>query len=1114
MQSIDPGMAGLGLARPDGQLVLVSGIPDDTHLPNLLQQAETRDSFRQSLSSGHLQLGRPYYMAPLKHWVIPVRVPIVDRQGHPVAVMTAGYSIEGGTALLANTVLPPDVEIALLRDDHYVQYLQPLPAGPRQAVYQAIYQQPVHPKTIQQIAALAPSLQGITTIDLPRHNGRHYVAYQRINEYGVVAAAFVPWNAIVADWLQRILLPSFLLLACLIGGTLIYRRARARQAESDAVVTHLSAWQQAVLDGAEYSIISTDTAGTIVSFNAAAQRMLGYRAEEVIGKTSPAVIHDPDEVRQHAIELSQELGEPVEPGFDVFVAKARRGQSEEREWTYLRKNGSRFPVRLSVTPLHGPNGAIEGFIGIAADLTEHKQAQARLRDSEAHYRILFEHAGDSIFLMQGDQFVDCNPATLEMFGCTRDQIIGTTPYRFSPPYQPDGSLSQDKAQEKIRAAFAGETQVFEWQHQRYDGTIFDAEVTLNIITIGEQAHILATVRNSSLRKKAEAELLQSRQALIERNENLRLINQLANRLHASLALDDILNEAMEALLGLSHAPNIAIYLLAPDRLRLDLVASRGFEENMLQLGADLPVAGSLSGVALADRCLLVSDDFAGDERLQPDLKAALVAAGLHSGVAIPMIYHEQPLGSINLVYGERRLFSEVELETLNAFSNTVAMAIANSRHVVSLAFQAKHDSLTALPNRSVLHEEFADRIGRAPGNTALLLLDLDRFKEINDTLGHHIGDHLLTQVGPRLEQTLVGQPSLICRLGGDEFAILLTGLADKNAVTELAKWIIDALRLPFMIEGVALQIAGSIGVALYPEHGDNSHALLRAADVAMYQAKNLTAGVVVYDRGFDTHSPERLALAGELTHALQNEEMVLHYQPKFDLASGQIIGFEALARWQNPRLGLLYPDAFIHLVEMNEVIHPFTQAILHLALADKRRLRDLGYAQPVAINLSARNLMDGRFLSHLEQAIVAYDLPHEEVELELTETALMHDPDSSVALLQVIAAMGVNIAVDDFGTGYSSLAYLRRLPLSALKIDRSFVMGMAGNSQDATIVRSTIALAHGLGLKVIAEGVESGEALAMLKEMGCDQAQGYHLSYPLPLDELLVWLNQAALADA
>jgi EAL domain-containing protein (putative c-di-GMP-specific phosphodiesterase class I) len=282
----------------------------------------------------------------------------------------------------------------------------------------------------------------------------------------------------------------------------------------------------------------------------------------------------------------------------------------------------------------------------------------------------------------------------------------------------------------------------------------------------------------------------------------------------------------------------------------------------------------------------------------------------------------------------------------------------------------------------------------------------------------------------------------------------------------------------------------------------------------MYQAKKLSAGAVVYDRSYDTHSPERLALAGELTHALQNGEMVLHYQPKLDIASRQIVGFEALVRWQHPRLGLLYPDAFIHLVEMNEVVHPFTQTVLNLALTDKRRLHDLGYPQPVAINLSARNLMDGRFAAHLERAIVDSGLPHQEIELELTETALMHDPDSSVALLRAIAATGVNIAVDDFGTGYSSLAYLRRLPLMALKIDRSFVIGMADNAQDATIVRSTVALAHGLGLKVIAEGVETAKLLGMLKEMGCDQAQGYYLGRPLPLDELIDWLKQTAPLDA
>ncbi len=1107
MKSIDPGMAGLGLARPDGQLVLVSGIPDGKPLPDLSSQPETSDSFRASVVSGHLQLGRPYYMKPLKVWVNPVRVPIIDRAGQTVAVMTAGYSIEGGTTLLAPAALPPDIQMALLRDDDYFQYLYPQPVGPRQEELQAWYGQPVHPEIIRQLDGNRFD-HGVMTIDFPRNGGLHYLAYERMGEYGLRANVSVPWRTIEIDWLQRMIVPSLLLLAFLLGGTWVYRRSLALQARSDAAVAHLSAWQQAVLDGADYSIVSTDTSGTIVSFNAAAQRMLGYSPDEVVGKATPAILHDPGEVRQHAARLSRELGEPIESGFDVFVAKARRGQSEEREWTHLRKDGSRFPVRLSITALHGPDGTIEGFMGIAADLSEQKQAEADLRDSEARYRTLFERAGDSIFLMKGDQFVECNPATLEMFGCTRDQIIGATPYRYSPAYQPDGSLSKTKAQEKITAGFRGETQFFEWRHQRYDGTPFDAEVTLNVVTIGEQAHILATVRDISQRKRAEAELVHSRQALIEGNENLRLINQLSNRLHASLNLDDILKEAMDALLGLSHAPNIAIYLLDPGGTHMNLAASRGFEDGLLQLGASIPVTGSLSGLALTNRRLLTSSDLADDARVQSELRDAMVAVGLHSGIVVPMIYHEQPLGSMNLVYADHRVFSDVELETFSAFSNTVALAIANSRHVVSLAFQATHDSLTGLPNRTVLHENFLERIGRSTdGNSALLLLDLDRFKEINDTLGHHLGDQLLTHIGPRLEHALPQQDALVCRLGGDEFAVLLTGLAAKADAIASARQAVDALRRPFMVEGIALQVGVSVGVAYFPEHGETSHALLRAADVAMYQAKRLTTGVVVYDRSFDDYSPDRLALAGELVEAVRSGELILHYQPKLDIASGQVIGFEALVRWLNGRLGILHPSAFIHLVEMNDVIHPFTRAVMDRALADKRRLRELGYTQPVSINLSVRNLMDAHCVSKLAEAIAKHDVPQREVELELTETALMHDPDSSVALLQEIADMGVKIAVDDFGTGYSSLAYLRRLPLSALKIDRSFVMGMNDNAQDAIIVRSTVALAHSLGLLVIAEGVENTETLDLLRGMGCDQAQGYHLSRPLPLDGLIDWLH-------
>lgn len=867
------------------------------------------------------------------------------------------------------------------------------------------------------------------------------------------------------------------------------------------------------------------------------------------------------------------------------------------------------------------------------NLSELKQAQAKLRDSEARYRMLFEGAGASIFLIQEDRFVDCNPVTLTMFGCTREQIIGATLDHFSPDYQPDGRLSHDKAREMIAAAFRGEAQSFEWRHQRHDGTPFDTEVTLNRVVIGETSQILATMRDITKRRKIEdalraseeklrglyelsplgivltdmkgrylefneafrqicgypteelkgldywtltprkyeaeearqletltntgrygpyekeyvrkdgnliplrlngvlvmgrdgehyiwsivediterkrvdAELVQSREILIERNESLRLINQLSLRLHGSLALDDIMGEVMEALLGMARTPHVAIYLLGESKQELRLTASHGFENKIQELGKTLPLSGSLSGMALADKGLLVSQDIVGDERLEPSIRAALLAAGIRSGLVIPMTYQDQPIGTINLMFEQRQDFSDMELETLGAFSNTVALAIANARHLQRLAFQVSHDSLTGLANRSVLHEQFMRYVQPwSESHAALILLDLDRFKEINDTLGHHVGDRLLTEIGPRLEEVFVEQRVLICRLGGDEFAVLLTGLAEVSDAVGEVKRVAEALKGPFIVEGMALQIGASAGVAYYPQHGGDSHALLRAADVAMYQAKTMATGVAVYDRAYDPHSPERLALATELVQAVERGQLVLHYQPKKDLASGEVIGFEALVRWQHPRLGLLYPDSFLHLVEMNEVIHPFTRAVMDLTMADKRRLHDEGHYQPVAINLSVRNLMDARCISNLEQLFNKHALPHEEIELELTETALMHDPDRAIALLKEITAMGVGVAIDDFGTGYSSLAYLRRLPIKALKIDRSFVMGMYDNVQDDIIVRSTITLAHNLGLKVIAEGVENARVLDLLRSMGCDQAQGYHLCEPLSFDALHDWLT-------
>ncbi len=278
----------------------------------------------------------------------------------------------------------------------------------------------------------------------------------------------------------------------------------------------------------------------------------------------------------------------------------------------------------------------------------------------------------------------------------------------------------------------------------------------------------------------------------------------------------------------------------------------------------------------------------------------------------------------------------------------------------------------------------------------------------------------------------------------------------------------------------------------------------------MYHAKVNGLGASLYDRGSDTHSPERLALIGDLGDAITRGELVLHYQPKLDLRTGKVAGVEALVRWRHPKLGLLYPASFIQLAEASEVIHPFTRAVLDLAMNDCARMRRLGLDQTVALNLSARNLVDDRCVRDVEQLIQAHGLRPEDIELEITETTIMHDPAQVAALLDRLDRRGVGLAIDDFGTGYSSLAHLKRLPVDFLKVDRSFVRDMATDEQDALIVRSTITLAHSLGIQVIAEGVEDAATADALRALGCDMIQGYHLSRPLPLEELLQWLAARA----
>jgi diguanylate cyclase (GGDEF)-like protein len=417
-------------------------------------------------------------------------------------------------------------------------------------------------------------------------------------------------------------------------------------------------------------------------------------------------------------------------------------------------------------------------------------------------------------------------------------------------------------------------------------------------------------------------------------------------------------------------------------------------------------------------------------------------------------------------------------------------------------YEAIHDALTGLPNR-VLFRERVEQAIRAGEPATVMLMDLNHFKEINDTLGHHQGDRLLQEVATRLRATLRADDT-VARLGGDEFAILVLGAADPDAVADS---LLARLREPFMVDGTTLQVGGSIGLARHPEHGADVETLIQRADIAMYAAKAASSGYATFDPAQNHHSPRRLRLAAELRGAIDRGELQLAYQPKADLRTGGIVGVEALARWEHPEIGEIDPAEFVPIAEQTGLIIAMTSAVLDAALARVAAWRALGHDLTIAVNLSARSFLDARLAAEIPQLLAAHDLPAACLELEITESMLMHDPRRARETLERLAATGVGLAVDDFGTGYSSLAHLKRLPVDTIKIDKSFVLDMVEDDADEAIVRSTIELAHNLGLRVVAEGVETAEAWVRLAALGCDFAQGFHLARPLPGPDLLAVLE-------
>lgn len=694
---------------------------------------------------------------------------------------------------------------------------------------------------------------------------------------------------------------------------------------------------------------------------------------------------------------------------------------------------------------------------IIHDVTERERVQEALRKSEHRFSSLVESSPDAILLTdQRATILAANLAAAKMYGYeSPGELQGLDALAMTAPHGRERlhSTLMESARSTQRPA-----ETVDYEQSRRDGGVFPVETRAVVIPeMGGQAEsILLSVRDVSARREADL---------------------------AARRLAAIVEAASDAVIGMT-----------PDGI---ITSWNPGAENLYGYSAEESIGRSASMLVPADR---MRERVTFEERLQRDKSV-------------------KHFHTVRVRKGGQRFDVSISVSPiLDQMGVTTAYAVTAYDVTELKAFEARlkhqilHDTLTHLPNRILLNDRLEQAIlaaNRGATSMALLLLDLDRFKEVNDTLGHEAGDALIREVASRLLATL-RQSDTAARLGGDEFAIILPAVEEQRAHLIAGK-IQTALRRAFILEGHRVDIDASIGIALYPTHGTDASTLLRRADVAMYAAKRSGVGHCTYAPDQDLHSPLRLGLFADLRYAIEREQLVLHYQPKLDIRTGSVEQAEALVAWQHPELGLIPAGEFISIAEETGLIGSLTRWVLTTALEQCAAWRSIGLNMSIAANLSALTLND----SHLPE-IVATLLRCNAVDasaltLEITEGSLMSDPEGALTILDHLHDMGVKISVDDFGTGYSSLSYLKQMPLDEIKIDRSFVLGMSRNG--TVIVRSVIDLGRNLGLVVTAEGVEDQETLNMLGRMGCDMAQGFYLSRPLLALDFTAWL-QARSSDA
>ncbi|MDB5764530.1 MAG: hypothetical protein JWQ21_3525 [Herminiimonas sp.] len=757
------------------------------------------------------------------------------------------------------------------------------------------------------------------------------------------------------------------------------------------------------------------------------------------------------------------------------------------------------------------SGATILFIGILTfflliHIRRLRRSEGSLTASEHRYRMLYESASDGILLLTRDQiYVDCNNAAVKLF-CVpgKEYIIGKSADDFSAMEQVSAGLSFADRQKLVDAALAGKPQQFEWALMR-DGRIHYSELTMSRVEMEQEPLLLCMFRDINVHKQSEE--LQEGQ------------NRILHIIAGGAGLQKILDEIVLFIEQRAPHSRCMIMLLNEDLSRFTWGVGPSIPEAVMRGISEMEIKegnGACSEVVLTRYPVMV-DHIETDPSIHGVHELFTATDFVAYGCWPIMGKRGQILGIFSMFYDNHRIPSGDDVQLVGISTDLAGIAIESRWAEERIRHLAHYDDLTGLPNRFLYMQYLNKALAYAERSqlpVGVLFLDLDRFKNINDTFGHEAGDTVLRNLSVQFRKCL-RESDTIARISGDEFIVLVDNYSDPRRLGEIAQRLLVEAARPFDIDGQECQLSVSIGIATYPVDGLNAQALLKNADIAMYRAKSTGKNnYQFYSSEMNTHTVERLTLEAKLRRAIERHEFVVHYQPKVDVLTGQVVGAEALVRWQHPEQGILLPGKFIGLAEEVGLIGPLGMLVLENACRDIMSFKNAGISfGRVAINLSGSQFNDIHLLRDVKNVVASYQVDPACLEFEITESMVMHNRDQAIELMDGIRKLGFSLSIDDFGTGYSSLAYLKRFPVDSVKIDKSFISDISLDQNDSAIVQAIIVMAHILGLKVTAEGVETFTQLKTLQQFGCDEYQGFHFSKAIPKNEFIALVQRQAIVS-